>query len=129
MSTFTNASNTDFTQAKNRRKMVGAIQYVRAEAGRIHPLVIHHPDTGRKLLYVNPGFTIGIEGWNSDEATNLLKFLYRHAMRPEFTIRFTWREGSMALWDNRATWHYALNDYHGQRRLMHRITIEGVALH
>ena len=93
-----------------------------------HPIVIRHPDTGRKLLYVNPGFTIGIDGWKPDESAALLRFLYKHAMKPEFTIRFQWRPGSVAFWDNRATWHYALNDYHGARRLMPRITIEGVAL-
>jgi alpha-ketoglutarate-dependent taurine dioxygenase len=55
-------------------------------------------------------------------------FLYQHASRPEFQTRFRWQEGSIAFWDNRATWHYALNDYHGERRLMHRITIDGVPL-
>ncbi|MFK7915715.1 MAG: TauD/TfdA dioxygenase family protein [Pseudomonadales bacterium] len=94
----------------------------------VHPVVIAHPDTGRKLLYVNPGFTIGIKGWNAEESDNLLQFLYRHAMKPEFHSRFSWRQGSLAMWDNRATWHYALNDYQGQRRYMHRITIEGGAL-
>jgi len=58
----------------------------------------------------------------------LLKHLYRHATRPEFTCRFRWGEGSIAFWDNRATWHYAANDYHGERRLMHRITVSGCAL-
>ncbi len=94
----------------------------------VHPVVIRHPDTGRKLLYVNPGFTIGIEGWDPEESKALLGFLYAHAMKPEFHYRFTWKKGSIAFWDNRATWHYALNDYPGERRLMHRITVEGVAL-
>ena len=91
----------------------------------IHPVVIRHPDTGRKTLYVNSAFTTHFVGWTKQESAGLLRTLYQHAARPEFQTRFTWREGSIAFWDNRATWHYAINDYHGDRRLMHRITIEG----
>jgi len=94
----------------------------------IHPVVIRHPETGRKALYVNPGFTLRFDGWTEEESRPLLDYLYRHAVRPEFTIRFHWREGSLAFWDNRSTWHFAVNDYHGERRLLHRITIAGVAL-
>lgn len=94
----------------------------------VHPVVIRHPDTGRKALYVNPGFTLHFAGWTAEESKPLLDYLYKHAVRPEFTCRFQWQEGSLAFWDNRATWHYALNDYHGYRRLMHRVTVEGVAL-
>ena len=94
----------------------------------VHPVVIRHPDSGRKALYVNPGFTVRFKGWSREESSPLLDYLYQHAVRPEFTIRFQWKPGSIAFWDNRATWHYALNDYQGQKRLMHRITIEGSAL-
>ena len=94
----------------------------------VHPVVIRHPDSGRKALYVNPGFTVRFKGWSREESSPLLEYLYQHAVRPEFTIRFQWKPGSIAFWDNRATWHYALNDYQGQKRLMHRITIEGSAL-
>jgi len=93
-----------------------------------HPVVMRHPETGRKTLYVNPGFTLHFEGWSAAESKPLLDFLYAHAARPEFQTRFRWREGSIAFWDNRATWHFAVNDYHGERRLMHRITLEGVPL-
>ena len=94
----------------------------------VHPVVICHPDTGRKVLYVNPGFTVRFDGWTEEESRPLLGYLYRHAVRPEFTCRLQWREGSLAFWDNRSTWHFAVNDYHGERRLLHRITIEGEKL-
>lgn len=91
----------------------------------IHPVVIRHPDTGRKTLYVNSAFTLRFEGWTAQESEPLLRYLYQFAARPEFSCRWQWQEGSLAFWDNRATWHYALNDYHGHRRLMHRITVQG----
>ena len=94
----------------------------------VHPVVITHPGSGRKALYVNPDFTVGFEGWTDDESKPLLEYLYKHAGQPRFTCRLSWAEGTLAMWDNRATWHCALNDYHGQRRLMHRITVEGEPL-
>ncbi len=99
------------------------------QVGRtVHPLVIKHPRSGRKVLYVNPGFTIGIDGWSEDDSQELMTTLYEHAMAPDHICRMSWAPGTIAMWDNRATWHYAINDYHGERRLMHRITVEGCAL-
>lgn len=95
----------------------------------VHPVVITHPLSGRRALYVNPAFTLRFEDWSGEESSALLTYLYRHATRPEYTCRFRWSEGAVAIWDNRATWHYALNDYHGQRRLLHRITVAGCPLH
>ena len=94
----------------------------------VHPVVLRHPRTGRKALYVNPSFTLRFAGWSDEESKPLLDYLYKHAARPEFSCRFRWAKGSIAFWDNLATWHYALNDYHGARRLMHRITLDGVPL-
>ncbi len=93
-----------------------------------HPVVIRHPDTGRKTLYVNSGFTVRFEGWTAAESEPLLRYLYQFAARPEFSCRWQWQKGSLAFWDNRATWHYALNDYHGHRRLMHRVTVQGTPI-
>ena len=94
----------------------------------LHPVVIRHPLSGRPALYVNHDFTVKFEGWTTEESQPLLDFLYDHASKLEYTCRFSWEPGSMAIWDNRAVHHKALNDYHGHRRLMHRITIEGVPL-
>jgi len=91
----------------------------------LHPVIIRHPLSGRPALYVNGDFTVKFEGWSKQESQPLLDYLYAHASQNEFTCRFNWRKGSIAIWDNRATHHCALNDYHGERRLMHRITIEG----
>ena len=91
----------------------------------VHPVVIRHPLSGRRILYVNPAFTVRFDGWTQAESQPLLQFLYQHASQPEFSCRFHWTPGAMAFWDNRATWHFALNDYHGHRRVMHRITVQG----
>jgi taurine dioxygenase len=97
----------------------------RASSEVVHPVVRVHPATGRKALYVNSTYTLRFDGMTQDESEPLLQFLYRHAARPEFTCRFRWAPGSLALWDNRCTQHLAMNDYDGFDREMHRTTISG----
>jgi len=90
-----------------------------------HPALRTHPETGRQALYVNRGHTVCFEGATPEESAPILEYLFEHQIRPEFTCRFQWAPGSIAIWDNRCALHYPLNDYHGQRRVMHRVTMEG----
>jgi alpha-ketoglutarate-dependent taurine dioxygenase len=90
-----------------------------------HPIVRTHPETGRKALYTSVAHTSHIKGWTEQESLPLLQFLWDHQTRPEFTCRFQWRTGSLAFWDNRCAMHNPINDYHGFRRVMHRITLAG----
>jgi len=88
-----------------------------------HPMAIRHPETGRKALFVNVSYTVGIEGLAEDESRPLLDFLMEHGNRPEFTCRFRWTQGAVAFWDNRCVKHLAINDAGPFRRVMRRVQI------
>lgn len=98
------------------------------KTGATHPVVIRHPRTGRRLLYVNPAFTIHIVGRSREDSLPLLQRLFAAAMDSRVHARVEWQPGTVAIWDNRTTWHNALNDYQGHAREMHRITLSGEAL-
>jgi taurine dioxygenase len=90
-----------------------------------HPAVRTHRETGRKALYVNRAHTVQFAGMSPEESAPLLEFLFTHQIRSEFTCRFRWTPGALAIWDNRCAQHYAINDYAGHRRIMQRITLAG----
>ena len=96
--------------------------------GATHPVVVRHPRTGCKLLYVNPSFTVTISGRSRADSLPLLERLFAEARNPAHHARVVWEPGTVAIWDNRTTWHNALNDYHGHAREMHRITLTGEKL-
>ena len=90
-----------------------------------HPLIAIHPETGKKVIYVNALFTTHIVGLTHTESTMLLEFLYRHIVTDEFTVRLNWQPNTVAIWDNRSTQHKPVNDFFPQHRKMHRVTIAG----
>jgi taurine dioxygenase len=98
----------------------------KASKGQVeHPVVRTHPETGRKALYVHVAYTERFAGWTIEESKPVLDWLYAHAVRPEFTCRFNWTAGALAIWDNRCAQHYPINDYQGFKRVMHRVTVMG----
>ncbi|MEX0304304.1 MAG: TauD/TfdA dioxygenase family protein [Leisingera sp.] len=115
--------------ADSEASRTGRLENAKAATQTVrHPVVIRHPLSGQKCLYVNPVFTTRIEELSKPESDALLQFLYTHCQQPELQCRVRWQQGDVTMWDNRATWHKAINDYHGFRRLMHRVTVEGCAL-
>jgi taurine dioxygenase len=109
------------TRTREDRKPGQERQVLEAE----HPVVRTHPETGRKALYLNIGHTLRFADMTEEESAGLLAYLFEHQSKPEFTCRFSWKPGSIALWDNRCALHNPINDYHGHRRIMHRVTIAG----
>ena len=96
--------------------------------GAVHPVVIRHPHTGRKLLYVNMSFTMHFVGKTRAESLPLLQKLFKAGLTETNQCRLEWKPGTVAIWDNRTTWHNAMNDYQGYAREMHRITLSGEAI-
>ncbi|MFM8753992.1 MAG: TauD/TfdA dioxygenase family protein [Phenylobacterium sp.] len=107
-----------------KRASISVVEAEGAVGEYVHPVVLVHPESGRRALYVNPAFTMRFEGWTKRESRPLLDYLFEHCRYEAYTCRFNWRPGSMAFWDNRQVWHFALNDYPGQRRHMRRVTVD-----
>lgn len=125
MTAINKSAKADVTRTREDRIRDSGKTEARKEYVSEHPVVRTHPETGRKALYVNVGHTAHFKDMSEEESAPLLNYLFQHQTRPEFTCRFSWRPGSVALWDNRCVLHNPVNDYHGFRRVMHRITLAG----
>lgn len=119
------SAKADATRTREDRVSKDGREDARKEYLAEHPAVRTHPETGRKALYVNLAHTVRFKDMTDEESAPLLDYLFRHQTRPEFTCRFQWQVGSLAFWDNRCAQHNPVNDYHGYRRVMHRITLAG----
>jgi taurine dioxygenase len=125
MKAISSSAKADTTRSReDRMRDLGKVD-VAEEYAAEHPVIRSHPETGRKSLFINRAHTARFVGMTEQESAPLLAQLFEHQVKPEFLCRFHWRVGSLAMWDNRCTLHNPMNDYHGHRRLMHRITIAG----
>jgi taurine dioxygenase len=119
------SAKADVTRTREDRLRTDARDDALTEYVAEHPVVRTHPETGRKSLYMNVAHTVRFKDMTEEESAPLLGWLHRHQVQPQFTCRFRWQVGSLAFWDNRCTLHNPINDYHGYRRVMHRITLAG----
>ncbi len=119
------SAKADVSKTREDRIKSDGREEARKDYAADHPVARTHPETGRKALYVNVAHTASFAGMTEEESAPLLGYLFQHQVRPEFTCRFSWQPGSIALWDNRCVQHNPVNDYHGFRRVMHRITLAG----
>lgn len=119
------SAKADVSKTREDRLKTDAKDGAPMQLQAVHPVMRTHPETGRPALYVNTAHTSGIEGMTDEESAPLLQFLFAHQVKPEFTCRFNWQPHSLAFWDNRCAMHNPVNDYHGFRRIMHRITLRG----
>ncbi len=119
------SAKADVSRTREDRIKSSGTQEARKELNAEHPAVRTHPETGRRALYVNTAHTVRFADMTEEESAPILAYLFQHQIKPEFTCRFVWQPGSLAFWDNRAAQHNPINDYHGFRRIMHRVTLAG----
>ncbi len=119
------SAKADVSRTREDRIKSSGTQEARKELTAEHPAVRTHPETGRRALYVNTAHTVRFADMTEEESAPILAYLFQHQTKPEFTCRFVWQPGSLAFWDNRAAQHNPINDYHGFRRIMHRVTLAG----
>ena len=119
------SAKADANKTREDRLATDAKDAAKQELIGIHPVVRTHPETGRKILYVNFGHTARFENMTAEESAPILNYLFAHQVRPEFTCRYRWRPGSVVFWDNRVVQHNPVNDYHGHKRVLHRVSLRG----
>ena len=119
------SASAEVSRTREDRVQTAATAFSHQELIGEHPVIRTHPETGKKILYINRGHTQRFKGFTEEESRPILEYLFAHQVRPEFTCRFRWEPGSLAFWDNRSAQHNPVNDYHGYKRLMHRIILKG----